>query len=177
MGQINRRTYDMSIRMNYNITPNLTLEFWAQPFMAVGEYQDFKEITNATHETYNQRFNLMGNSVRTPNTSEIEAFVAANDDFATASDFPENALGVFKTNDTIMDTYFEDPDFNVVNFRSNFVVRWEYIPGSTVFFVWSSNGAYYDQERSNSFKDLSSQLWDLESNNTFLIKYTYRFVL
>ena len=76
------------------------------------------------------------------------------------------------------DTYsFGNPDFNIVEFRSNFVVRWEYIPGSVVFLVWSNNGSTFNQDRNNSFSNLGSQFNNLEATNTFLIKYTYRFIL
>ena len=72
---------------------------------------------------------------------------------------------------------FDDPNFNIVEYRSNFVVRWEYIPGSVLFLVWANNGSISNQDQNNSFRDLSSQFNNLESTNTFLIKYTYRFVL
>lgn len=31
------------------------------------------------------------------------------------------------------------PDFNVLSFRSNLVMRWEWRPGSTLFLVWQQN--------------------------------------
>ena len=34
---------------------------------------------------------------------------------------------------------FSNPDSRVRSFRSNAVLRWEYRPGSTVFFVWSQS--------------------------------------
>ena len=30
-----------------------------------------------------------------------------------------------------------NPDFSIVQFNSNLVVRWEYVPGSELFLVWS----------------------------------------
>ena len=38
MGSIDRKTLSMSIRLNYNITPDLTIQFWGQPFIATGQY-------------------------------------------------------------------------------------------------------------------------------------------
>jgi hypothetical protein len=35
------------------------------------------------------------------------------------------------------DVYLPAPDFKFVYFQSNLVIRWEYLPGSTVFLVWS----------------------------------------
>ena len=72
---------------------------------------------------------------------------------------------------------FDKPDFNVQEFLSNFVIRWEYNPGSSVYLVWS-------QTRSNSntsgTMDYSNDMEDLFSekpHNVFLIKFSYRFGL
>jgi hypothetical protein len=32
-----------------------------------------------------------------------------------------------------------NPDFNVLSFRSNVVVRWEWRPGSTLYLVWQQS--------------------------------------
>ena len=39
--------------------------------------------------------------------------------------------------DGTWDYGFDKPDFNVKEFLSNFVLRWEYNPGSSVYLVWS----------------------------------------
>ena len=39
--------------------------------------------------------------------------------------------------DGTIDYSFENPDFSYVQFNSNLVLRWEYIPGSELFLVWS----------------------------------------
>jgi hypothetical protein len=64
--------------------------------------------------------------------------------------------------------------FNEKQFRSNTVVRWEYRPGSTIFFVWS-------QGRDQSDRDLGSfspsrdygNLFAAHPDNTFLVKASY----
>ncbi len=158
LGRVEQTTYRMSMRANYNITPNLTLEFWGQPFLATGEYSEFKKVHLANSENYNDRFRMF-------ESSEV------------IYDAEEDEYGVFGTGGTTADYTFSNPDFNNVQFRSNFVVRWEYIPGSTLFAVWSSNGSFSDTLEDNSFSNLRSQLGNLETTNTFLIKYTYRFIL
>ena len=157
LGTVSQHTYSASIRLNYNITPDLTLEFWGQPFMATGLYDNFKRVTEPNSESYSDRFRLY--------TNEEISF-----------DSEENVFEVAESSRN--DTYsFGNPDFNIVEFRSNFVVRWEYIPGSVVFLVWSNNGSTFNQDRNNSFSNLGSQFNNLEATNTFLIKYTYRFIL
>lgn len=152
LGRVNQETYSASLRINYNITPNLTLEFWGQPFIAKGEFDEFKWVNDSKSSEYEKRFSLI--DLETIDFDSEEALYTIDDEFE-----------------------FDDPDFNVVEFRSNFVMRWEYIPGSTLFLVWSNNGYFDDQSERNGFGRLSSKLTGLEANNTFLIKYTYRFIL
>lgn len=158
LGRVEQETYSMSIRANYNLTPNLTLEFWGQPFIASGIFSDFKRVHIPNSERYSERFKLF-------QENEIQY------------DADNSLWQVFETQSPDPDYEFYNPDFNVVQFRSNFVMRWEYIPGSTLFLVWSNNGSYFDQSRQNGFDQLQGQLWDLRGTNTFLIKYTYRFIL
>ena len=76
------------------------------------------------------------------------------------------------------DYSFDKPDFAVVQYRSNLVVRWEYIPGSEVFFVWSQGINGFDDNGDASFNSIvNDQLFNQQPQNTFLIKATYRFVL
>lgn len=158
LGRVEQKTYSMSVRMNYNITPNLTLEFWGQPFIASGTYSQFKRVHEPNAENYNQRFKIF----------EDTELVFNEDD---------GRYEVYESSSTEEDYGFGNPDFNIVQFRSNFVMRWEYIPGSTLFLVWANSGSYFDNSRQNDFSDLSSKLTGLTGTNTFLIKYTYRFIL
>ncbi len=158
LGRVEQETYNLSIRANYNITPNLTLEYWGQPFIAKGVFSDFKRTHLSNSENYMDRFKqFTGNEI---------AFNAEDE-----------AYEIRETGGIEPDYTFDDPDFNIVQFRSNFVMRWEYIPGSTLFLVWSNNGSNSEQTDQNSFRELRSQLSGLRGTNTFLIKYTYRFIL
>ncbi|MCF6306774.1 MAG: hypothetical protein L3J09_02340 [Flavobacteriaceae bacterium] len=44
---------------------------------------------------------------------------------------------VDENQDGTTDYSFGDPNFAFVQYRSNLVLRWKYIPGSEIFFVWS----------------------------------------
>jgi hypothetical protein len=70
---------------------------------------------------------------------------------------------------------FGDPNFTFRSLRGNAVLRWEYRPGSALFFVWQ-------QERSSSLAagdfDFSRDygaLFREPARNVFLIKATYWF--
>ena len=65
-------------------------------------------------------------------------------------------------------------DFNRKFFNSNFVVRWEYRPGSTLFLVWNQGRADFEdvmgtRRISGDFK----RLFNSYPSNTFLIKASY----
>jgi hypothetical protein len=67
-------------------------------------------------------------------------------------------------------------DFNFKQFRSNTVVRWQYRPGSALFFVWQQGR---DQSSLNPGSFSASRdyrdLFNTRSDNTFLIKASYWF--
>lgn len=158
LGRIDQKTFSMSIRLNYNITPNLTLEYWGQPFITKGTYDQFKRADVPNSENYKERFRLF----------ESDEIIKNED-----GDYE-----VFESGNMSRPDYgFDDPDFNTTEFRSNFVMRWEYIPGSTLFLVWSNNGSTSDDFNFNNLRDIRNTLSNLRGTNTFLIKYTYRFIL
>jgi hypothetical protein len=43
--RLNQRTLSMSTRINYTVTPDLTLEFYGEPFVSSGTYVDFREVS------------------------------------------------------------------------------------------------------------------------------------
>jgi hypothetical protein len=57
--------------------------------------------------------------------------------------------------------------------RSNTVVRWEYLPGSTLFVVWQHNRGSYDTQGQFDLNDGLRDLQQLPSANTFLVKFSY----
>jgi hypothetical protein len=91
--------------------------------------------------------------VRTPRA-------AAYDDRYQAYDDPEVA---------------DDPGgFNVREFRSNVVFRWEYRPGSALFLVWSQGRQGFSEfEGNKSFGGDFGDLFRERANHTFLVKLSY----
>lgn len=67
------------------------------------------------------------------------------------------------------------PDFNEKTLNANFVLRWEYLPGSTLYLVWTQtrygNSGIYDTRLSRNFSDA----FRLPMDNVFLAKATYWF--
>lgn len=53
---LDQRTTSMNVRMNYTMTPDLTLELYAQPFTSRGTYANVREVADPEAESYDARF-------------------------------------------------------------------------------------------------------------------------
>jgi hypothetical protein len=154
---IEQRMVSMNTRLNVTFTPALTLELFAQPFIASGDYFDYKEF--AAPRT--QRKLVYGRDLGTITPLRtgrgLDTAYVVNDG---------RGAPAFS---------FQNRDFNFRSLRGNAVLRWEYRPGSTLFFVWT-------QERSD---DADTGVGDLElgrdrralfrahPNNIFQVKVNY----
>ncbi len=155
-GTIEQRTLSMSFRLNYTINPNLSIQYWGQPFISQGNYSDFKHVSDPLASNFTDRF--------TPYAGEQISLV--DDVYRVDEDLDGN-----------VDFSFDNPDFSFVQFRSNLVVRWEYIPGSEIFLVWSQDISQSGNPGNDLITDLQDNLFNGERpTNIFLIKATYRFV-
>ena len=70
----------------------------------------------------------------------------------------------------------ENPDFSRVSLSSNLVLRWEYQPGSTLFFVWSqSRRKSLDDVDDPGFEPFSQLKSSFTGNgqDIFLVKLNY----
>ena len=148
----------MSLRVNYHINPNLTIQYWGQPFISRGRYSNFKYITDPIADTFNNRFFQYNDTQLVFNEEDEEYLIDENTDGVT-------------------EYSFDDPDFSVVEFRSNLVLRWEYIPGSEIFLVWSQGISNSGNPADDLFRGLETNVLRTQPQNIFLVKATYRFVL
>jgi len=134
----------------------LTIQYYGQPFIFKAKYSNFNYVNNPVTKDLNERVSLYGED-------QIS--------------FVDGSYFVDEDSDGTADYSFGDPDFAYVQFRSNLVLRWEYIPGSEIFLVWSQ-GITGLGDVNNSFSTIiDNQLLSAKPKNTFLLKATYRFVL
>jgi hypothetical protein len=158
LGSVDQKTFGISVRLDYSITPNMSIQYYGQPFISAGRYSQFKRVTDPRADQYKDRFHIL-------NGSEVRYEAANNEYFVD-----ENIDG---TNDYT----FGNPNFNFRQFRSNLVMRWEYTPGSTLFLVWAQQRTGSDS--SGDFparRDLTS-LFDMYPTNVFLVKFNHWFSL
>ena len=153
-GSIDQKTFSLSFRLDLILTPDMTIQFWGQPFIASGAYSDFKYITDSHADRFGDRFHLYSDQ-------EI--------------DYHE-ADGVYQVTETGsgLEYQFGNPDFNVKEFLSNLVFRWEYRPGSFLYLVWSQTRSGADPWGYFHFGEDLGDMWDIHPTNVVLLKISYR---
>ncbi len=91
----------------------------------------------------------------------------------TAKGHYEDFRQLTGTSDFVPYPYAGNPDFNNQSLNSNLVLRWEYIPGSTMYLVWSQarQGATSDYYRSSA--DDFGDTFRAPPGNVVLLKVSY----
>jgi hypothetical protein len=152
-GELRQTTTSLTFRSNLTFSPTLSLQLYAQPFVSSGRYAGFKRVVAPRADRFLDQFDRFG------------------PDRAARGDSGE--VRVDLAGDGTLDLTLPNPDFRVLSFRSNAVLRWEYQLGSTIFLVWQHGRRGFD--RDGRF-DLSRSLGDLfrsESENVLLLKVSY----
>jgi hypothetical protein len=154
-GRIYQRVLSSEIRLNWIFTPKLSLQLYLQPFAAVGKYDKFKELARPKKYEYN----VFGD---TPST------ITFADGSYTVDPDGEGPAEAFS---------FRDPDFNVKSLRGTVVLRWEYLPGSLLYLVWTQNRADYSHPGDFRLRRDLGDLLTAPGDNIFLLKISYRWNL
>jgi hypothetical protein len=153
-GTIIQKTLGFTCRVDLNLTPEFSIQYYGSPFVSSGNYSEFKRITNPEAEVYEERFSLYNNVI-----------------------FSNGKYLLDENNDLIPDYSIDNPDFNFHQFRSNFVVKWEYRLGSFIYFVWSSDRTGKSSSSKASVGDSYRQLLSVFPKYIFLIKLNFWFSL
>jgi hypothetical protein len=158
-GRLEQKTFSMDTRLNMTFTPTLTLQLFAQPFIASGSYTSFKEFAEAKSRKMVFYGRDNGSTV-TPNTSSTPGHVTG---YTIDPDGP-GAAQAFS---------IDNPNFNFQSLRGTGVLRWEYRPGSTLYFVWTQQRDGSDDLGDFNFSRDRSALFRARPTNVFQIKATY----
>jgi len=148
--RIDQSTFLMQLRANYTIGPDLTLELYGEPFAASGRYYGLGELAAA------RTFNL-----RDYGTSGTTIARDGAGDYTITDNGGADTLRI------------SNPDFNILSFRSNAVLRWEWRPGSTLYLVWAQNKFGFEPTaRLVGFGDLADS-FSARGDNFFAVKVSY----
>ena len=56
LGHLDQNILSFTTRINYTLTPNLSIQFYGQPFVTAGEYSNFREVIRPRARRYADRF-------------------------------------------------------------------------------------------------------------------------
>jgi hypothetical protein len=105
------RTMYAQFRTHLNLTPEFNLGLYAEPFVSSGRFTEPGELPR-------------------PGALLLRRY---GTDGTTLEQTPE---GDFVVTDGTDQFTLENADFNARSFRSTFVLRWEWLQGSSLFFIW-----------------------------------------
>jgi hypothetical protein len=120
-----------------------------QPLISSGDFTNYKEL--AIPRTYD--FNVYGENGSTLDKNNL-----------TVDPDGSGPAAAFQ---------IDDPNFNFISLRGNAVLRWEYMPGSVLFLVWTQTRADDDGIGNFRFNHSINRMLTLHPDNIFLLKFTY----
>jgi hypothetical protein len=152
---LEQQQLSMETRLAVTFTPAMSLEVFAQPFISSGRYTRFKEFA-APRTSATRVYGEDAGTISPVGDGDGREYLVDPDAAGPADPFT-----------------FDDPDFNFRSLRGNAVLRWEYLPGSTLFLVWTQ-----DRNDTGPYGDLRfgrdrDALFSARPTNIFLVKMNY----
>jgi len=144
------------IRVNWTLTPTLSFQMFVQPLFATGDYTNFKEFAR-------------------PRSFDFNVFGKNGSSFADST-FSDGSRKIYLDADGSGPApviSMNHPNFNRVSLRGNAVLRWEYMPGSTLFFVWTQSRNDKVIDGTFNMRNSFDRLIGSNADNIFMIKLTY----
>ena len=153
--EIDQGTLSSDIRLNWTFTPTLSFQLYTQILFGVGDYDRFKELARSKSFDFSE----FGQGQSTISYAD-GSYTVDPDGWGPAPAFS-----------------YHNPDFNLKSLRGTAVLRWEYLPGSTLYFVWTQNRANYAHPGVFDFSRDLHDLFGEPGDNIFLIKISYRWYM
>ncbi len=148
-GFVDRSQISAQIRASYAFSPDFNLELYAEPFASSGRYFGFGEL-------------------REPRTSDLREYGKEGTELVRD---PETGGYIVSAGGQPFE--IQNPDFDVLSFRSNVVMRWEWRPGSTLFLVWQQNRSAAGRRGALVGPDELLDSFGADGENVLAVKLTY----
>jgi hypothetical protein len=152
-GLLNQRELSVQTRVNYVMSPKMSLQLYMQPLLSVGDYEDLKELAR-------------------PRTYDFTVF--GRDRGALAYDAAHQRY-VVTPGDGGADFELDDPDFNFKSLRLNAIFRWEWRPGSALYVVWTEQRQDLADPGRFSFGRDISRTFRAPADDVLMFKIAYWF--
>lgn len=153
---LDQKILSTDIRADWIISPKLSMQVYMQPLIASGKYNEFKELRRAKSFDY-LRYGEDG--------STLEKTVTENGDILYTMDADGSGPAKSKT--------IGNPDFNYLSLRGSAVLRWEYMPGSTLYVVWTQTREDFESQGEFQFGRSMESLFTVKPDNIFMLKISY----
>ncbi|MEO5988197.1 MAG: DUF5916 domain-containing protein [Candidatus Eisenbacteria bacterium] len=152
--ELDQTTFAAQLRVDYAITPALSFQVYAQPLVSSGSYTGYKELAKGSS------YDFVTYGVTPGSTYDPATGTADPDGAGPAAPFNVG-----------------NPDFTFRTVRGNAVLRWEYLPGSAAYLVWTQERTDRVSEGRFSLDNSLTQLARAPANNVFLVKVSHHFEL
>lgn len=153
LARLRASTLSLTARADYAFSPHLTLQLYAQPYFGAGRYD-------------RPKYALRSGSRAT--IVDLGSRTSRLDDGTIAIDFSDAGPA-----DSTRVALIPDPDFTLRELHGSAVLRWEYRPGSELFFVWTQTRSGSDHFGSLDASRDMSELFALRPKNVLLVKMSY----
>jgi hypothetical protein len=152
-GAIDQKQLTLTTRVNMIFSPRHSLQIFAQPLLAAGDYSDFKELARPrTYDFYH--YGMPASSLLSDGASGL--YTIDPDRSGPAPAFT-----------------FGNPDFNFKSLRLNAVFRWELKPGSAFYAVWTRQQQDFAHPGDFAFRRDTGALFSAPGDDVFLVKVAY----
>ena len=157
MAVLDEPLLSLDTRASFTFTPTMTLEVYAQPFFAAGRYTNFEEYVapRSKHVAVYGRDRGTIAALR-DTTGQITGYSVDPDAGGPAASFD-----------------FANPNFTQQSLRGNAVFRWEYRPGSVLYFAWTQSRAAGAAFGDLDFERDRVALLRSKPDNIFLVKASW----
>ncbi len=127
-GELAREQISMDASIDVILSPRLTIQIFAQPLLAAGEFRDFKQLAAP------RTFDFLTFSEGEPASVNGEPGCQGGE-FCRA----DGRIHVDYSGDGQGDVSFREQNFNIRSLRGTAALRWEYRPGSRIYLVWQQS--------------------------------------
>jgi hypothetical protein len=150
---LDQKEFSLQTRVNYVLSPKMSVQVYMQPFVSVGDYRGFKEFAR-------------------PRAFE---FTRYGIDRGTLTYDPVARRYSVEPGDGGASFGLNDPDFNFKSLRLNAIFRWEWKPGSAMYLVWTEQRQDLAHPGEFAFRRDVGSTFGAPANDVVMFKIAYWF--
>jgi hypothetical protein len=150
---LNQKEFSLQTRVNYVLSPKMSIQVYLQPLVSVGDYLEFKEFAQ-------------------PRTFEFTRYGIDRGELTYDA---EKRRYTVDPGDGGKVFTFSDPDFNFKSLRVNAIFRWEWKPGSAMYLVWTEQRQDEAHPGQFLFRRDFRETFAAPANDVLLFKIAYWF--